>query len=128
MNILEQLEERTKQRLLAARSKPLITDFRPGDTLEVHTIIREGANQRVQVFKGVCIARRNRGLRSSFLVRKLSQDVGVEKRFMLYSPMVDEIRIVRHGAVRRAKLYYLRSRRGKAARLRERKQHVPASA
>ncbi|MDZ5761834.1 50S ribosomal protein L19 [Candidatus Cyrtobacter comes] len=97
-----------------------IPDFRSGDTLMVHVKILEGASERVQRFEGVCIARRNRGIGSSFLVRKISYGIGVERKFMLYSPRVISIEVLRKGRVRRAKPYYLRDLRGKAARIKER--------
>ncbi len=98
----------------------LIPDFRSGDTLAIQVKIVEGASERVQKFEGVCIAKRNRGIGSSFLVRKISYGIGVEKKFMLYSPRVVSIEVVRKGKVRRAKPYYIRNLRGKAARIRER--------
>ncbi len=96
-----------------------IVDFAPGDTIKVHVSITEGANERVQVFTGICIARKNRGLNSSFTVRKISHGEGVERTFPLYSPKVANIELVRRGVVRRAKLYYMRNLRGKAARIKE---------
>jgi len=98
-----------------------IPEFRAGDTVEVHLRVREREKERIQVFKGVCIARKNRGIASSFTVRKISGGVGVERVFPLHSPNVKEIKLVQRGRVRRAKLYYLRSRYGKAARIRERR-------
>ncbi len=98
-----------------------IPDFRAGDTVKVHVRIVEGEKARIQVFQGDVIARRNRTNRSSFTVRKISQSVGVERIFPLYSPVVAKIEVVRRGRVRRAKLYYLSDRRGKAARIRARK-------
>jgi large subunit ribosomal protein L19 len=98
-----------------------IPDFRAGDTVKVHVRIVEGEKARIQVFQGDVIARRNRANRSSFTVRKISQSVGVERIFPLYSPVVAKIEVVRRGRVRRAKLYYLSDRRGKAARIRARK-------
>ena len=93
--------------------------FAPGETVRVNVKVREGSRERVQAFEGVCIARRNRGLNSAFTVRKLSYGEGVERVFPLYSPRIDSIEVVRRGDVRRAKLYYLRGRTGKAARIRE---------
>ena len=95
--------------------------FRPGDTLRVNVKVIEGTRERVQAFEGVCIARANRGIGSSFTVRKISYGEGVERVFPLYSPRIDSIEVVRQGAVRRAKLYYLRGLTGKAARIAERK-------
>jgi large subunit ribosomal protein L19 len=95
--------------------------FRPGDTVKVHVRVVEGEKERIQVFQGDVISRRNRGARSSFTVRKISQGVGVERIFPLFSPVVAGIEVVRQGRVRRAKLYYLSERRGKAARIRARK-------
>ena len=94
-----------------------IPAFRPGDTLKVHVKVTEGDRERVQVFEGLCIARKNSGINSSFTVRKISYGEGVERVFPLYSPRVDEIEVVRKGVVRRAKLYYLRGRTGKSARI-----------
>jgi large subunit ribosomal protein L19 len=100
---------------------PELPDFRAGDTVKVHVRVVEGEKERIQVFQGDVIARRNRSNRSSFTVRKVSQSVGVERIFPLYSPVVAKIEVVRRGHVRRAKLYYLSDRRGKAARIRARK-------
>ncbi len=96
-----------------------IPDFRPGDTVVVQTRVKEGERERLQAFEGVVIARRNRGLGSSFIVRKMSHGEGVERTFQTYSPTTAEILIKRRGAVRRAKLYYLRERSGKSARIKE---------
>ena len=96
-------------------------DFGPGDTVNVHVRVIEGEKERLQLFKGVVIARKHGRTRASFTVRKVSYGVGVERVFPLYSPVVDSIEVVRHGRVRRAKLYYLRDRRGKAARIAERR-------
>ena len=95
-------------------------DFGPGDTVKVHTRVIEGGKERVQVFEGIVIAKKEGGVRSAFTVRKLSHGVGVERTFMLHSPRIAKIETVRRGAVRRAKLYYLRSKIGKAARIKER--------
>ncbi len=97
-----------------------IPDFAAGDTVRVNVKIKEGTRERVQAYEGVCIARKNAGLNSSFTVRKISYGEGVERVFPLYSPLLDSIEVVRKGHVRRAKLYYLRGRTGKAARIRER--------
>lgn len=96
-----------------------IPDFAPGDTVNIGVKIVEGSNERVQAFEGVVIARRNAGVNSSFIVRKISHSEGVERKFKLYSPMLSHIKIVRRGIVRRAKLYYLRDTYGKAAKVRE---------
>ncbi|MCU0838167.1 MAG: 50S ribosomal protein L19 [Rhodospirillales bacterium] len=116
MNIIEQFEQEQIRKLAAKRAVPF---FAPGDTLRVKVKVVEGTRERLQAFEGVCIARRNRGLNSSFTVRKISYGEGVERVFPLYSPNVAEIEVIRRGDVRRAKLYYLRSRRGKSARISE---------
>jgi large subunit ribosomal protein L19 len=97
-----------------------VPDFRPGDTLRVNVRVREGEKERIQAFEGVCIGRKHGGVNETFTVRKISSGVGVERIFPLHSPMVESIQIVRRGKVRRAKLYYLRNLRGKAARIKER--------
>jgi large subunit ribosomal protein L19 len=117
MNLIETLEREAIDALTEARPVP---EFRPGDTLRVGVKVVEGDLSRVQNFEGVCIARSNKGVGSSFTVRKISFGEGVERVFPLYSPTVDSIEVVRRGAVRRAKLYYLRDRRGKSARIAER--------
>ena len=117
MNVIEQLEREEAQRLTAARAVP---DFRPGDTLRVNVKIREGERERVQAYEGVCIARAGEGVNESFTVRKISFGEGVERVFPLLSPMIESIEVKRRGSVRRAKLYYLRERRGKSARIAER--------
>ena len=119
MNIIEQLEREQVTRLTKERQVP---DFKPGDTLRVNVKVIEGNRERVQAFEGVCIARRNRGINSAFTVRKISYGEGVERVFPLYSPRIDSIEVVRRGRVRRAKLYYLRGRTGKAARIVELRQ------
>jgi len=116
MNTIEKLEQEQIAKLSTGREVP---DFSPGDTLRVNVKVTEGARERIQVFEGVCIARKNRGLNSSFTVRKISYNEGVERIFPLYSPRIDSIELVRRGDVRRAKLYYLRGRRGKSARISE---------
>ena len=116
MNIIEQLENEQVEKLTGSEKVP---DFSPGDTLRVNVKVVEGNRERIQAFEGVCIARRNRGLNSSFTVRKISYGEGVERVFPLYSPRIDSIQVVRRGDVRRAKLYYLRGRRGKSARIAE---------
>ena len=123
MNVVEQLEKEQMERLAQERPVP---EFAPGDTLRVHVKVVEGSRERVQAFEGVCIARRNAGLNSSFTVRKLSYGEGVERVFPLYSPTIAGIDVVRRGDVRRAKLYYLRGRTGKAARIREKAAPRPA--
>ena len=122
MNLIQQLEAEQIQALAAKRAIP---EFRPGDTLKVGVKVVEGERTRVQAFEGVCIARSNRGLGSNFTVRKISFGEGVERVFPLYSPNVDSIEVVRRGAVRRAKLYYLRGRTGKSARIAERRDNRP---
>ncbi|MCB9943648.1 MAG: 50S ribosomal protein L19 [Geminicoccaceae bacterium] len=118
MNIIEKIEQQQIDQLTSERAVP---EFRPGDTLRVNVRVIEGNRERVQAFEGVCIARRNRGMNSSFTVRKISYGEGVERVFPLYSPRIDSIEVVRKGKVRRAKLYYLRELRGKAARITERR-------
>ncbi len=118
MNIIEQLESEQVERL-GGGDGDKVPDFAPGDTLRVNVKVVEGNRERIQAFEGVCIARRNRGLNSSFTVRKISYGEGVERVFPLYSPRIDSIQLVRRGDVRRAKLYYLRGRRGKSARIAE---------
>ncbi|HXP29842.1 MAG TPA: 50S ribosomal protein L19 [Stellaceae bacterium] len=117
MNLLQRLEQEELKRLLAGRAVP---EFRPGDTVKVSVKVVEGERERVQAFEGVCIARKNAGVNSSFTLRKISYGEGVERVFPLYSPRITAIEVVRRGAVRRAKLYYLRGRTGKAARIAER--------
>lgn len=120
MNIIEQLEQEQIAKVTADHQVP---EFVPGDTLRVNVKVVEGTRERVQAFEGVCIARSNAGLNSSFTVRKISYGEGVERVFPLYSPRLASIEVVRRGDVRRAKLYYLRGLTGKAARIRE-KQSV----
>lgn len=120
MNLIQQLEAEQIQKLSAARAIP---EFRPGDTLKVGVKVVEGERTRVQSYEGVCIARSNKGMGSSFTVRKISFGEGVERVFPLYSPNIDSIEVVRKGAVRRAKLYYLRGRAGKSARIKERRDN-----
>jgi large subunit ribosomal protein L19 len=123
-NIIAELEKQEAQRLIDKRSIP---EFRPGDTLRVNVRIKEGERERVQAYEGVCIARAGTGVHESFTVRKISFGEGVERIFPLLSPMIESIEVKRRGVVRRAKLYYLRDRRGKAARIAER-QTTPGSA
>jgi len=114
MNIIEQLEKEHVAEL--AKTLP---DFAPGDTVKVNVKVREGERERIQAYEGVCIARSGRGLNESFTVRKISFGEGVERVFPVYSPLVDSVEVMRRGKVRRAKLYYLRERRGKSARITE---------
>ncbi len=120
MNIIEQLEKEQLTKLTAKREVP---EFGPGDTLRVHVKVVEGTRERIQVFEGVCIARKNAGLNSAFTVRKISYGEGVERVFPLHSPRIEAIDVVRRGKVRRAKLYYLRGLRGKKARIAEKVEH-----
>jgi len=117
MNVIEQLEKEEAERLLSGKTIP---HFQPGDTLRVNVRIKEGERERVQAYEGVCIARSGGGLQESFTVRKISFGEGVERVFPVLSPMIESIEVKRRGAVRRAKLYYLRDRRGKSARIAER--------
>ena len=114
MNIIEQLEKEQKEALVAERPIP---EFSQGDTVKVWVKVREGEKQRLQAYEGVVIARSGAGLNQNFTVRKISYGEGVERVFPLYSPNVDSIEVLRRGKVRRAKLYYLRDRRGKSARI-----------
>jgi large subunit ribosomal protein L19 len=116
MTTLQEIEKSQVKKLAAASKVP---DFRPGDTVRVNVKVVEGQRERIQAFEGVCIARRNAGVNSSFTVRKISYGEGVERVFPLFSPRVDSVELVRKGDVRRAKLYYLRGLRGKAARISE---------
>lgn len=118
MNILDDVD--------AASMRSDIPDFRPGDTVRVHVKVIEGNRSRIQVFQGAVIARSGGGVRETFTVRKASFGVGVERTFPLHSPTVDHIDVVSRGAVRRAKLYYLRERQGKATRIRERRETTPS--
>ncbi|ASG21300.1 MULTISPECIES: 50S ribosomal protein L19 [Nitrospirillum] len=117
MNIIQKLEQEQIEKLTATRAVP---EFSPGDTVKVNVKVVEGSRERVQAYEGVVIARRNAGVSSSFTVRKISYGEGVERVFPLYSPRLDSIEVIRKGDVRRAKLYYLRDRRGKSARISER--------
>ena len=119
MGLIQELEA---EAIAAFNESKTIPEFRPGDTVRVGVRVVEGERTRVQNYEGVCIARSNRGINSNFTVRKLSFGEGVERVFPLYSPNVDSIEVVRRGVVRRAKLYYLRGRTGKRARITERKQ------
>jgi large subunit ribosomal protein L19 len=120
MNLLKQIENEQVAKLTAGKDIP---DFQPGDTLLVNVKVVEGERSRVQAYEGVCIGRAGAGLNKNFTVRKISYGEGVERVFPLYSPMIDSIKVVRRGKVRRAKLYYLRGRRGKSARIVERQEH-----
>ncbi|HLW91514.1 MAG TPA: 50S ribosomal protein L19 [Roseiarcus sp.] len=117
MNVIEKLEAEQVAKLAAVSKIP---DFQPGDTVVVNVKVKEGERTRVQAYEGVCIARNGGGLNESFTVRKISYGEGVERVFPVYSPMIDSVKVLRRGKVRRAKLYYLRDRRGKSARIAER--------
>jgi large subunit ribosomal protein L19 len=125
MNLIETLEKEQVAKLSAGKAIP---DFGPGDTVIVNVKVVEGERTRVQAYEGVCIGRAGRGINENFTVRKISYGEGVERVFPLYSPMIDSIKLVRHGRVRRAKLYYLRGRRGKSARISERQDHSAGNA
>ena len=120
MNLIQQIEAEQIAKMSEGKTIP---DFRPGDTLKVGVKVVEGERTRVQNYEGVCIARANKGIGSNFTVRKISFGEGVERVFPLYSPNIESITVVRKGAVRRAKLYYLRGRRGKSARIAERRDN-----
>ena len=127
MNIIEQLNKEQVVKLSEGKTFP---EFQPGDTVQVNVKVKEGDRSRVQAYEGVCIARSGGGLNENFTVRKMSYGEGVERVFPVYSPMIDSIKVVRRGAVRRAKLYYLRGRTGKSARIAEKQKAiglVPAS-
>src|SRR5262245_8596758 len=117
MNLIQQLEREQVEKLAAGKDIP---DFEPGDTIVVNVKVVEGERTRVQAYEGVCIGRSGHGINESFTVRKISYGEGVERVFPIHSPMIDSIKLVRRGKVRRAKLYYLRGRRGKSARIAER--------
>ena len=123
MNLIQQLEQEE-----IARLGKTIPEFAPGDTVVVQVKVKEGNRERLQAFEGVVIAKRNRGLNSSFIVRKISSGEGVERTFQAYSPLVASIEVKRRGDVRRAKLYYLRDRSGKSARIKEKLPAKKASA
>jgi len=124
MNIVEKISQDQIDKVVEGRPVP---EFGPGDTLKVHVKVVEGTRERVQVFEGVCIARKADSINSNFTVRKISYGEGVERVFPLYSPRIDQIEVVRRGRVRRAKLYYLRGRRGKSARIAEKIQRTSKS-
>ena len=117
MNLLQKIEQTQLEKLVAEKTIP---DFAPGDTVRVNVRVKEGTRERIQAYEGLVTARRNAGVNSSFTVRKISLGEGVERVFPLYSPKLESIAVVRRGEVRRAKLYYLRDRRGKSARIAER--------
>jgi large subunit ribosomal protein L19 len=121
MNLIETLEKEEADRLLAKRAIP---EFQPGDTVRVNVKIKEGERERVQAYEGVCIARQGGGINESFTVRKISFGEGVERVFPIHSPNIESIEVKRRGVVRRAKLYYLRDRRGKSARIAERQMNA----
>ena len=125
MNIIQELEAEEAARVLGDRKIP---EFQPGDTVRVNVKIKEGERERVQAYEGVCIARSGGGLQENFTVRKISFGEGVERVFPIMSPMIDSIEVKRRGVVRRAKLYYLRDRRGKSARIAERAMGARGSA
>jgi large subunit ribosomal protein L19 len=125
MNVIQEIEQEQLKKLSAGKDIP---DFGPGDTVIVNVKVVEGERSRVQAYEGVCIGRSGGGLNESFTVRKISYGEGVERVFPLYSPMIDSIKLVRKGKVRRAKLYYLRGRRGKSARIVEKQDHRAAAA
>jgi len=116
MNLIQQLEQEEIARLTEGKAIP---EFAPGDTVVVQVKVKEGSRERLQAYEGVVIAKRNRGLNSNFIVRKISSGEGVERTFQTYSPLVASIELKRRGDVRRAKLYYLRERSGKSARIKE---------
>jgi large subunit ribosomal protein L19 len=122
MNLIQELEKEQIEKLTTGKEIP---DFQPGDTVIVNVKVVEGERTRIQAYEGVCIGRSGAGLHENFTVRKISYGEGVERVFPVYSPMLDSIKIVRRGKVRRAKLYYLRGLRGKAARIIEKTEHRP---
>ena len=124
MNIIQTIDAEQIAKLTAGKPIP---PFAPGDTVRVSVNVKEGERSRVQAFEGVCIARSNRGINSSFTVRKISYGEGVERIFPLYAPVISDITVIRRGDVRRAKLYYLRGRRGKSARIAEKAREVEAA-
>ncbi len=124
MNVIEKLEAEHAAKLPGAK----MPDFQPGDTVVVNVKVAEGERTRIQAYEGVCIARSGGGLNESFTVRKISYGEGVERVFPVYSPMIDSVKVLRRGKVRRAKLYYLRDRRGKSARIAERTDYTAKDA
>jgi len=125
MNVIQELEKEQVAKLSAGKTIP---EFAPGDTVIVNVKVVEGERSRVQAYEGVCIGRAGQGLNENFTVRKISYGEGVERVFPLHAPMIDSIKVVRRGKVRRAKLYYLRGRRGKSARISERQEHATEAA
>ena len=125
MNIIEALD---REQIAKLDQKRQVPDFQPGDTLQVNVKVVEGERTRVQAYEGVCIARSGAGINENFTVRKISYGEGVERVFPIYSPMIESVKVVRRGKVRRAKLYYLRDRRGKSARIVERAETADAKA
>jgi large subunit ribosomal protein L19 len=125
MDLLREIEQEQVTKLTAGKDMP---DFHPGDTVLVNYKVVEGERSRIQAYEGVCIGRAGSGLNENFTVRKISYGEGVERVFPLYSPMIDSIKVVRRGKVRRAKLYYLRGRRGKSARITEKQDHTQREA
>jgi large subunit ribosomal protein L19 len=123
MNLIQELEKEQLEKLAAGKTIP---DFGPGDTVTVNVKVKEGERTRVQAYEGVCIGRNGGGINESFTVRKISYGEGVERVFPIYSPMIDSIKLVRRGKVRRAKLYYLRGLRGKSARIVEKQDRQTA--
>ena len=119
MNLIQAVEQE--------QLKPSVPEFRAGDTVRVYVKVIEGGKERIQPFEGVVITKRNEGLKSTFTVRKISHSIGVERSFMLHSPRIDRVEVLRHGAVRRAKLYYLREKVGRAARIKEARNRKPSS-
>ena len=117
--VMKNIEDINKEQIKKLTENKQIVNFNPGDTVKVNVRIIEGKKQRIQAYEGVCIAKKNRGINSSFTVRKISFGEGVERVFQLYSPNVDSVELIRSGKVRRAKLYYLRDRKGKSARINE---------
>ena len=121
MNIIKDIESEQISEILKKREVP---DFKAGDTVKVNVFVTEGNKERVQAFEGICIARSNRGFNSTFTIRKVSHGEGVERVFPLYSPMLESINLIRRGKVKRSKLYYLRQRSGKSARIAEKKEII----
>lgn len=121
VNLIDAVEKEQIEEIIKDKKMP---SFSAGDTLRVNVRVVEGSRERIQAYEGVCIARSNKGLNSNFTVRKISYGEGVERVFPLYSPMIEDIKVVRRGSVRRAKLYYLRERSGKSARIAEKKEII----
>ncbi len=125
MNIIKDIESEQVSEIIKKREVP---DFKSGDTVKVNVFVTEGNKERIQAFEGICIARSNRGFNSTFTIRKISHGEGVERVFPIYSPMLESIKLVRRGKVRRSKLYYLRQRSGKSARIAEKKDIIKKKA